>query len=257
MWWVGFNTGGELSDGRVAGTNVPQLLASGVVEISAEAGNAYFVSANGNLLGLGEAVDLGTPYNGIPKGSPNPNWVPTPLLIDGGGLVTATIAKGESADQGLAVAGQVPIVAPMTNQRVSFGQPFSFTASTQGDGPFSYTWSYSTGDDDPIIPGATTATYSVASASATDPGIYTVTVSGAYGTTSESATLTLNLSLASAAGAPGLANTATGYGFLPGESVNCYSGSGHGCGCCPLCYTTHQPDWDIPRHPDRPEQLVH
>jgi len=225
MWWVGFNTGGELSDGRVAGTNVPQLLASGVVEISAEAGNAYFVSANGNLLGLGEAVDLGTPYNGIPKGSPNPNWVPTPLLIDGGGLVTATIAKGESADQGLAVAGQVPIVAPMTNQRVSFGQPFSFTASTQGDGPFSYTWSYSTGDDDPIIPGATTATYSVASASATDPGIYTVTVSGAYGTTSESATLTLNLSLASAAGAPGLANTATGYGFLPGESVNCYYNS--------------------------------
>ena len=87
---------------------------------------------------------------------------------------------------GAAVEGPASVtVSPLSNAVVK-GLPASFVASVIGPIPPGYQWRFNGTD----IPGATAATYSIASVTAADAGSYTVVVNGV---TSEPATLTISI----------------------------------------------------------------
>jgi alpha-tubulin suppressor-like RCC1 family protein len=146
-------------------------------------GHSLFVKLDGTLwaMGYNTAGQLG---NGTTNNSS------LPVLVNGGGLLSAVLAKEPMAIHSLAIAGVLPVVAALTNQTVSFGQPVSFTALlTAGDGSFTYQW-LKNGTN---IANATNATYSVTGAVMSNAGTYAVVVAGTYGsTTSSVATLTVN-----------------------------------------------------------------
>ncbi len=67
------------------------------------------------------------------------------------------------------------------------GQSATFSTTASGTGPFSYVWK-----KDGVVMGTTTNTLTIASVATADGGIYTVEVSGACNTVTNSATLTVN-----------------------------------------------------------------
>lgn len=89
------------------------------------------------------------------------------------------------------VTGTAPTIsAQPSSETVSAGSGASLGVTAAGTAPLSYQWSL----DGSPIPGATSATYSVASADAADAGTYTVSVTNAYGTVaSKAVSLTVNL----------------------------------------------------------------
>lgn len=84
------------------------------------------------------------------------------------------------------------------SQLVAPGDPATFTVEVSGEEPFDYQWYL----NNQPIPGATDATFSLASASDTDAGAYVVRVSNAYGS-ADSAPAILRIAQA----IPGLFNT--------------------------------------------------
>ncbi|PTY06178.1 hypothetical protein DB347_12055 [Opitutaceae bacterium EW11] len=91
------------------------------------------------------------------------------------------------------VSGPAATAPSITTQpqsaTVTAGNPASFTVGASGTAPLAYQWK----KDGTAISGATSATYSIASAATTDAGNYTVVVSNSAGSaTSNAATLTVN-----------------------------------------------------------------
>jgi hypothetical protein len=112
------------------------------------------------------------------------------------GLTAALLLAGCGGGGANAPGSPVPpsssapvITIQPSNQRVSAGQPATFTVSATGPAPLSYEWRKNSSP----IAGATTASYTTAAAAAGDSGsTYTVVVSNtAASTTSRSATLTV------------------------------------------------------------------
>ncbi len=119
------------------------------------------------------------------SGTDNNN--PGKLLQDAG--VFGYVWYNQNADVDLALPPQtvVPVISihPYGLSRTS-GQSASFFVSAGGSLPLTYQWKKNGVD----IPGATAATYSIASAASTDSGTYSVVVTNAAGSTpSRSATL--------------------------------------------------------------------
>ena len=101
-----------------------------------------------------------------------------------------TVGSTTSSEATLTVNVPPSITTQPTDQTVNSGQPASFTVVAAGSGTISYQWS----KDSTPISGATSATYSISTASAADAGSYSVYVSNAFGNvTSSSVMLTLNV----------------------------------------------------------------
>jgi hypothetical protein len=106
----------------------------------------------------------------------------TLLAACGGGSATNPGSPGPPTS-----SGPVITIQP-SNQRVSAGQPATFTVSATGTAPLSYQWQRNSSP----IAGATAASYTTAAAAVSDSGsAFAVVVSGAGSTTSRSATLTV------------------------------------------------------------------
>ncbi|HLP03705.1 MAG TPA: immunoglobulin domain-containing protein, partial [Opitutaceae bacterium] len=90
---------------------------------------------------------------------------------------------------GGATATAPSITTQPSSQTVTVGSSVSFSVAASGTAPLSYQWKKGGAD----ISGATSATYSIASAATGDAGTYTVVVSNSAGSaTSNGATLTVN-----------------------------------------------------------------
>jgi len=111
-------------------------------------------------------------------------------------------------------------------QTVVVGASVSFSVTAAGTAPLSYQWK----KDSATLSGATSATYSIASAALSHAGSYTVTVSNSAGSvTSNAATLTVN----AAATAPSITTQPVSQSVLVGAGVTL---SVNATGTAPLSY---------------------
>ena len=79
-------------------------------------------------------------------------------------------------------------IAQGSSTTVIAGQPLTLTATTTGTGPFTFQW-YEGGK---LISGATSSTYTVQASSVMNGDVFTVEVTNAAGSTSQSTTVTVN-----------------------------------------------------------------
>jgi len=108
----------------------------------------------------------------------------TVVVTNSAGSATSAGAKLE-----VTVAPAFAIVTPPVSQTVDEGARAAFTVVASGVGPITYQWR----KNSVAIPGATSATFTLAAATATDAGNYTVVVTqpGTTALTSVAATLTV------------------------------------------------------------------
>ena len=184
LWAMGRNTNGQLGNGG-ADANAhatPAVVATNVVSLAAGGSHSLYVTANGQLWAMG-----GNSYGQLGNNTANDSHVP--VLVNGGGLITASLAKGYFADHSLAVATLEPLsLTSPVSLTLPPGQSATFSTSvSNGDAPFSYQW-YFNGN---AISDATNANYSLTSTT-NSAGNYTVVVGNAGGSvTSSAASLTL------------------------------------------------------------------
>ena len=180
LWAMGYNNNGQLGDGSNTSTNRPVLVASNAVAVAAGDRHSLFTRPDGSLWAMGNNSD-----GRLGDGSNASTNRPVPVS----GLLMASLGQMDQAYHSLAVAALAAEVAGLTNQSRIVGQPFAFSVTvTNGDGPFTYQWQHSGTN----LPGATSATYSDASAMASDAGTYSVTVTGPFGNAASfSASLTV------------------------------------------------------------------
>lgn len=122
--------------------------------------------------------------------------IPAAAAADAGSYTVVVTGTCGSATSGAAVltVSSNPVIGtqPAANQAVCPGSPVSFTVAASGTG-LSYQWK----KGGAAISGATSATYTIASATATDAGTYSVVVTGSCGSaTSTNAVLSVNISTA-------------------------------------------------------------
>jgi sugar lactone lactonase YvrE/ketopantoate hydroxymethyltransferase len=117
----------------------------------------------------------------------------SPQLSDAGTYsVIITNSQGSvTSNSAILSVNSVPlaITSAPTSQSVTYGSVANFSVVATGTGPFTYQWNF---NNSPIT-GATSSTYSIASAALNQAGNYTVSVTDSNGvvTTSAAATLTV------------------------------------------------------------------
>ena len=102
-------------------------------------------------------------------------------------VVSNTVGTATSAAATLTV-NTPPVASALTNLVRSVGASAVFSTTASGTGPFSYGWD----KDGIVIAGQTNSSLILSNLSLSDLGVYRVTVSGACGSTSSSATLTVD-----------------------------------------------------------------
>ena len=138
-------------------------------------------------------------------------WMKNSVAISGATNSTYSITNAQSADAAsytvavsnsagnitsnaasLTVASQAPIITSQpVSLAVSTGNSATFSVTATGSSPLAYQWT----KDSAAISGATSSTYSIASAQTSDAGSYAVVVSNSAGSaTSNPATLTVTSS---------------------------------------------------------------
>ncbi|HKQ75856.1 MAG TPA: pectinesterase family protein [Blastocatellia bacterium] len=128
-------------------------------------------------------------------GATSPSFSIASLQLSDAGVYTVVVSNGAGSavsDPATLIVTTTPVPPTITAQPMSTtvvaGNPAQFTVAAEGSSPLSYQWR----KDGVIIPGATAATYAIASANAADAGAYTVTVTNAAGgATSDPAVLTV------------------------------------------------------------------
>ncbi|HLP07616.1 MAG TPA: immunoglobulin domain-containing protein, partial [Opitutaceae bacterium] len=145
--------------------------------------------------------------------------------------VVVTNSAGSATSNGATLTVNAAATAPSittqpSNQTVTAGGSVSFSVAASGTAPLSYQWKKGGAN----ISGATSATYSIASAATGDAGTYTVVVTNSVGsTTSNGATLTVN----AAATAPSITTQPSSQTVTTGSAV---SFSVAASGTAPLSY---------------------
>jgi uncharacterized protein (TIGR02597 family) len=105
-------------------------------------------------------------------------------------LVTGTNGTISTAGATLNVVAPPIIQSQPTSQTINAGQNATFSVSATGNTPFTYQWLF----NNTPINGATSSSYTVTNATASNAGSYKVTVNNVSGTaTSATATLTVNV----------------------------------------------------------------
>jgi len=150
------------------------LLATGAVALAANASTTFVLRSGGELLATGYNVD-GQLGNGRSELSTGLMRVGTSVLA---------VAAGSNHSAFIAPAGflavpQPPLITtPPQAQAALLGGSVTFSVVASGDGPLSYQWQR----NDVDLPGATSASLTVAPVQASDVGYYSVIVSNAAGT---------------------------------------------------------------------------
>ncbi|HTD68189.1 MAG TPA: hypothetical protein VK846_16815, partial [Candidatus Limnocylindria bacterium] len=98
-------------------------------------------------------------------------------------------ACGQVTNSALLTVRELTTAAPLADAVVCVGNPVSFSTVPAGTGPFTFVWR----KDGVALDGETNATLSIASATSESSGVYTVEVSGACDSVTNSATLILNV----------------------------------------------------------------
>src|SRR5262249_29429108 len=107
----------------------------------------------------------------------------TVTATNGAGTITSSAAR-------LTVVSPPALAQPPRSQQALLGSAVTFTATVNGDGPFTYQWR----KDGNAIVGATSATLVLATVGGADAGAYSVVVTGFGGSSASSpALLTVNL----------------------------------------------------------------
>ena len=178
LWAMGQNSYGQLGDSSIATRASPVLVATNVVAVAAGYSHSMFTKGDATLWAMGYN-NYGQLGNGTMVTQTN-----MPILVNGGGLVASSLAKGPLAYHASAIASALPVLSPLSNQVLYAGQPLWFTASVSaGDGPFSYQWLFNSA----IITGATNAAYALANVAMSNAGNFAVTVTGLLGRTATAA----------------------------------------------------------------------
>lgn len=128
-------------------------------------------------------------------GATAPSFSVASLQFGDAGVYTVVVSNGAGSvvsDPATLIVSATPVPPTIITQPVSItvvaGAQAQFTVTAEGSSPLSFQWR----KDGVAIPGATNATYTVASVSANDAGSYTVSVTNAAGgATSDPATLTV------------------------------------------------------------------
>ncbi|MBU0714915.1 MAG: choice-of-anchor D domain-containing protein, partial [Verrucomicrobia bacterium] len=110
LWAMGWNNEGELgigTDGAGARTNLPTQVTNGVVAVAGGSYHSLYVKADGTLWAMGD-----NEYGQLGNGTTTESHVP--VLVNNGGLMTASLAKGPNAYHSLAIASVGSGVAAMT-----------------------------------------------------------------------------------------------------------------------------------------------
>ncbi|HLP01140.1 MAG TPA: immunoglobulin domain-containing protein, partial [Opitutaceae bacterium] len=156
--------------------------------------------------------------------------------------VVVSNSAGSATSNGATLTVNAAATAPSittqpSSQTVTVGGSVSFSVAASGTAPLSYQWKKGGAN----ISGATSATYSIASAAAGDAGTYTVVVSNSAGSaTSNGATLTVNA--ASTVTAPSITTQPSSQTVTVGSSV---SFSVAASGTAPLNYQWKKGGADI------------
>jgi len=168
-------------------------------------GNLYIADTGNHTIRkvdiLGTVTTLaGTPgVKGLMDGGPGASLLNEPegVTVDsarnvyvadtGNGLIRRITPTGVVST--VMIVGNVPtITAQPAAQSVSAGSRATFSVTASGEGTLTYQWR----KDGTPLPGATSATYTIASVASSDAGNYSVVVSNSWGsTTSSDAALTL------------------------------------------------------------------
>jgi len=135
------------------------------------------------------------------------------------------LARGSGSNTGVVVridytGSQLPVITGQPSSKtVSLGQPATFTVTASGTPPLSYQWQRNGGD----IPGATSSSYTIVSAAATDNGAqFRCRVTNTAGSaSSNAATLTV---VANRPPVPTIVTPASGALYTAGSTIS-YSGS--------------------------------
>jgi hypothetical protein len=160
---------------------------------SVTAGNAinFSVAASGTSPFTYQWRKDGSPISGATAAT---YTIPSAATTDAGSYaVTVTNSAGSATSSAAVLTVNVPAQAPTITAQLSAttviaGSAASFSVAASGTVPLTYHWR----KDGVVINGATSSTYSIASAAATDAGSYTVTVTNSAGSvTSNSAPLTV------------------------------------------------------------------
>jgi uncharacterized repeat protein (TIGR02543 family) len=128
-------------------------------------------------------------------GATAPSFSIASIQFSDAGVYTVVVSNGAgsvASDPAPLIVSATPVPPTIVTQPMSLtvvaGAQAQFTVIAEGSSPLSFQWR----KDGAAIPGATDATYTIASASADDAGSYTVTVTNAAGgATSDPATLTV------------------------------------------------------------------
>lgn len=113
----------------------------------------------------------------------------------GSSYTISSVASGDGGNYSVTVTnsyGNVTqysqLIAVVSQQAVNIGQAVHFTVTPGGGGPFSYQWQF----NGSTISGATSSTYSIASAASNNNGIYSVIVTSSAGSTTSNFSLVVN-----------------------------------------------------------------
>jgi hypothetical protein len=184
----------------------------------------------------------GTPlsYQWLKNGSPVSGATASTFSISNvqgsdAGDYTVTVSNDGGSSTSLPATLTVNVIATApsitgqpASQTVSVGAAVSFSVTASGTAPLSYQWK----KDSNAISGATSSTYSIASAALSHAGSYTVTVSNSAGSlTSNAATLTVNAIVTTAA--PSITSQPASQSVMVGASA---SFSVTASGTAPLSY---------------------
>jgi hypothetical protein len=114
---------------------------------------------------------------------------PFGVAVDSAGNLYVTDTTNHTIRKGVAATSSIPaITAQPQSQTVNVGQSTTFSVVATGTVPLSYVWK----KDGAAIAGATSASYTIASAQTADAGSYTVVVTNTVGSaTSDPAVLTI------------------------------------------------------------------
>jgi hypothetical protein len=138
----------------------------------------------------------------------------TVVVTNSAGTVTSSAATLTVS----AAATAPAITTQPANQTVTAGSAVTFSVTATGTATLTYQWKKGGAN----ITGATSSSYSIASAQAADAGTYTVVVSNSAGNvTSNGATLTVNA--ASSGTAPAIVTTPTSQTVVTGHNVSFYA----------------------------------
>lgn len=222
LWAMGSNEAGQLGDGSTAAHLRPVQIANGVVSAAAGANHSLFVKADGTLWGMGSGWN-GQLGDGIGRAPSIPELIATGvssvtasgyhsafLKSDGtlwnmgfvfGGVRSVVpvkiaegvqcVAAGQEHLLYVRIAGRPVITAQPATSSVAAGAPVTLAAAVTSTAALNYQW-YREGLS---IPDATAASYTIAAATITDEGVYTLMATNAAGgTRSAPALLTVTTS---------------------------------------------------------------